>query len=542
MFVPEITDPFALELPTKFQEFRPGQIQVLKQILDSKKKITIVQAPTGAGKTLIMAALQRLTNQKMLYLCSTIQLEEQVKNDFWYGELLKGRRNYETTFYEKEFPTINAGMCTRSKGPHCKWCCDREPAELKSKFCKGLNSCPYFTAKQRALTADLAILNMALFLNEANYIGGFSGRPWICIDEADTIEDHLLSFIELEITPRFISKLNIPPPARKTVQSAWTEWAETKARPKIVTRLNELKGNWGTADIQEEQALERMLNRLDFFLENVDETWVYSEEKNTRGGKSFVFRPTYVSKFAQDKIWQHGQRFLLMSATIISATQMCKDLGIERSDMQFIDLKSDFDPMRRPIYYIPSVAVSNKTKDTDWPILVRGLDKSLDKYKSQKVLVHTVSGALADFVKQKSKYSSRMITYGGKSGVKREDALKEFMDAKESKVLVSQSMDRGVDFYGDLCRINIILKVPYLNLGDAQVSKRVYGSRDGNMWYAVHTWRTLVQMCGRIVRSQEDWGITEIHDKQFGDRLWAKNKNLAPAWWREALRMPKRTS
>ncbi len=100
-------------------------------------------------------------------------------------------------------------------------------------------------------------------------------------------------------------------------------------------------------------------------------------------------------------------------------------------------------------------------------------------------------------------------------------------------MIVAPSLDRGVDFKGDDCRVQIIAKVPYPYLGDKQIKARM-NLEDGQQWYTVRTIRDLVQMTGRGVRSETDYCTTYILDRGFG-RLFDMNKRLIPAWWREAV-------
>ena len=83
-----------LGLPEKFTEFRTHQILALERIEASKKKVVLLEAPTGSGKTLIMAALGKYLGEQVCYTCHTKQLQSQVVNDFPYAVELKGRANY----------------------------------------------------------------------------------------------------------------------------------------------------------------------------------------------------------------------------------------------------------------------------------------------------------------------------------------------------------------------------------------------------------------------------------------------------------------
>lgn len=529
-----MTAPASLNLPSKFREFRPGQLRALGVLSETSKRWVIVQAPTGTGKTLLAAAAQRMLNTRMLYVVKTKQLQDQILDDFPYAQVLKGRANYPTLNFRGKFPHINASLCTKSRENHCRWCCDREDA--KEERCNAPRDCPYHVAKAHVLGAkDLGVLNISLFLAEANYVGGFSGWPWVTLDEADTLESSLMSAVEFRLPKRLVQTLHIPPPDRKTKEESWVRWAKESVRPALTERLEKAQSEWSIENLKEEEELTRALARLEFFLSDVETApWVYTPSDE------YVLKPVFIAKHANHYLWRHGERFLLMSATIIDPRQTARDLGIPYSDVEFVDLPSEFDPRRRPVYYLPAASVSHATKSTAYPVLLKGLDKSLDLYGDRKVLVHTVSASLARYVYEHSRHSGRMLVYGF-NGLGREKVLETFKASEKPAVLVAQSMDRGVDLPDALARVVIILKVPYPDLGDRQVSKRVYASKDGKSWYQTQTWRTLVQMSGRGMRHERDSCVVEILDAQFGERLWPQSKRLAPRWWTEALVMDSET-
>jgi len=126
----------------------------------------------------------------------------------------------------------------------------------------------------------------------------------------------------------------------------------------------------------------------------------------------------------------------------------------------------------------------------------------------------------------------RALTY--RNARERDTTLAKFL-ASDNTVLFAPSFDRGIDLVGDQCRVIVIAKVPYPYLGDKQVSKRLY-TRGGQVWYAMQTVRTIVQMSGRAMRSAEDHAETYILDSKFID-VWKENKRMFPGWWRDAVKM-----
>ncbi|RLI82567.1 hypothetical protein DRP04_03665, partial [Archaeoglobales archaeon] len=53
-------------------------------------------------------------------------------------------------------------------------------------------------------------------------------------------------------------------------------------------------------------------------------------------------------------------------------------------------------------------------------------------------------------------------------------------------------------------------------------------------WYNEEAIRQLVQVCGRICRGPDDFGITVILDQKFGD-LYKRYPDKFPHWFKEAL-------
>ena len=115
----------------------------------------------------------------------------------------------------------------------------------------------------------------------------------------------------------------------------------------------------------------------------------------------------------------------------------------------------------------------------------------------------------------------------------KERALKvnRHMESTNPTVIISPSITEGYSFDDDLARFQIIAKVPYPFLGDRQVKARMELDRD---WYTLQTVMTVIQACGRIVRSETDRGITYILDSDF-ENLFRNNEKFFPTWFKESI-------
>ena len=101
----------------------------------------------------------------------------------------------------------------------------------------------------------------------------------------------------------------------------------------------------------------------------------------------------------------------------------------------------------------------------------------------------------------------------------------------EGSILISPSMMEGFDFKDDLCRWQVVAKVPYLYLGDRQIAARAAMNDD---WYKMRAVMSIIQESGRICRSESDSGITYILDSDFL-KLYSSSKRMFPTWWTEAV-------
>ncbi len=523
-------------LPAKFTSFRAGQRETIDDIIAERNagtKLTLLSAPVGSGKSAIGVASGH--GKRTLYVCTTKQLQDQIAADFPNAVVLKGRSNYVCL---KDPENLTAEHCTKAVGKrNCKWCkypsgCEGHDDHSYRGPCACVANCEYVQTKTRALAADLAVLNIHLFMTEANFVGGFSGWEYMVVDECDLIESALMSFVDVTLTKRQIEILGLNPPSRKTVEEAWIDWMNKQALPKCGEMIEYLQSEYTTYNIRLQNELENLYRKLKFASYEIPKgNWVFIPDEYR-----WSFKPVFVSKYAQRYLWDHTKAVMAMSATLVNPRQFCKDLGFDPKDAEMYEIDSTFPVENRLIKYTPKGNVTFKTFDQEFPKVIRGLEDVLAKHPNDKVLVHAVSYGnmrqILETVNEKSR--ARMIWHEGSKD--RLDALERFRNATYPAVLVSPSMDRGIDLPYDACRVIVVMKVPYASLKDKQISSRVYSAADGSEWYATNTIRTIVQATGRATRAADDFSVSYILDGQFG-RLYGEHKMIFPKWWREALVM-----
>lgn len=522
-------------LPSWAPALRGGQGEAIRGIVDAYHggaRVAFLDAPTGAGKTLIAhCAMQELGARRTLYVCSSRSLQDQFVRDFPNAVVIKGRQNYPTLDYPNAFPQITCDDCNRGESSSCMMCID-DPSvrpRLHCSFCHG--GCPYQAAKFEAAGAPLAVLNTHYFLAEANAqsifgagTSGFGIMPdLVIVDEADTLENVILSYAEVKVSAFMMRRLGIKSPDKKTVADSWQTWITDVAAPAVIRALSRVGRSQEVEAIRARKRLRNVLTGLGAAAVN-NGNWVYTGYD--RG--DVIFKPLKVDSLAPQLLWRHGGRFLLMSASLISSHQIAASLGLT-SPHATVTMPSSFPVARRPIILRPRANMSKAGQETDLPVMESEIRRIMETHPDERILVHTVSFDLAAKL-TKALDDPRTMTYA--SSRERDAALARFQSTPGA-VLIAASLDRGIDLPHDMCRVVVIAKVPFGNLGDKQVSARLH-SNGGQTWYTVETIRTLVQMTGRGMRSSSDWCASYIVDKQFM-RLYRENKHLFPRWWTEAI-------
>lgn len=524
-------------MPEWVKEFRPHQWDVIQQVTEAFKSVDVVflQAPTGTGKSLIGESSRRIQGGNSIYACTTKALQDQFVNDYPYAKVIKGRSNYLTQSGMMDqfgnpapkyfnYSAITCADCTfNPRTDNCRWCMDR-------------NFCPYVVAKGRAERAELAVLNTSYLFTIVSKIGnssGFLNRNLAIMDEADMLESELLSHVEVAVSNRRMALMGLEPPKKKTVEASWLEWVNDAAIPAVSRYLKSLPNPYDSTstadDIKEYGSISELVAKLrNLAIELPHGGWIY--DGYDKGDA--IFRPIKVGKFGNQLLWPYADKFLLMSATILSADLMAEELGLNGS-YELVDVPSTFPVENRQIHVVPIADMSFKNREQAWPNMVQGVSGVLRRHPDERILIHTVSYELAKYLYDnldKGEHNRPILTYS--TSRDKDGVLKEYK-SKSNSVLLAPSMDRGIDLPDDMCRVQVVAKIPFPNIKDRRINARMW-SPGGTAWYRVQTIRTLIQMTGRGVRSEDDWAATYILDSQFGTNLM-KSKYLFPKWWSDAL-------
>ena len=190
-------------------EFRKYQLEsimfIIKSIITDNRETSIIEAPTGSGKSLITiiaaGVLSEYYNLKSYILCSDLFLWQQYADvidnmhlkKFGY---LKGSQGNYTCFMNKQ--DLSNGRCRLMKISYM---------QLKNKdwrernFFNCVDTCVYMQQRFRAERSDVTLLTYQLWLYFMNYVNetqtkssSFPSRPVIFCDECHNIPNLVQQF------------------------------------------------------------------------------------------------------------------------------------------------------------------------------------------------------------------------------------------------------------------------------------------------------------------------------------------------------------
>ena len=115
-------------------------------------------------------------------------------------------------------------------------------------------------------------------------------------------------------------------------------------------------------------------------------------------------------------------------------------------------------------------------------------------------------------------------------GDERNRIIDDFSASKRKSVLVGASIKDGVDFKGDICRFQIMFKIPYPQRNEL-VNYRMEQDRS---WYFYQAVMAIMQAYGRGIRDMDDYCTMYIIDSSF-EYLFNYNRRFFNKYFEEAV-------
>ncbi len=417
--------------------------------------------------------------------------------------------------------------------------------------------CDYFGALTEAQNARFFIGNnqYLMGLNSAAHI--LPQRTFLICDEAHNLASAMTNFYALDLSVRSIERLLGVPSFEEASKddsvmaqrnrrlTPWTpssvdEWGfpgvpsvliDTPDRVReigsqvwyyyLVALKEEVEkriedGKYNEKDLSYAYNFINRLSDIDLLM-NKWKNWIWS--KDDEDYPSFVtFKPIDIKDQSDGLLLGLGKHRIFLSATIPSIDIFTDELGLNRDETTFIEVKySSFPVGNRPI--ITTIKGGkmgySARNETSFIQTAQAISKIMDLHPDEKGLILPYTDAIEERVCEElsdfgSQYRNRLVRHG-KHPQERNEVFADFnADDGGNDVLISTYANQGYD--GKVCGFSIIVKLPFPALGDTRTRMKMKANDD---WYKSETAAYLMQMMGRIVRSQTDTGVTYIIDPAF---------------------------
>lgn len=510
--------PPAEEAPDHFPlpSFRPGQREAL---LDAARGLCAgrsvqLEAPVGSGKSPLAIALARWAGGALI-TTPLNSLVDQYERDFGGVRdvaVIKGRDNYG---------------CDRTGGSAAT-----APCTYSSQARKNCQ-CPFTKAKLSALERPVLVTSMAMAMT-APWI---PDKPLVIIDEAHNLEAGVARQVSLEFREE---DFELPAEgAPMKVHLAWLGQAVEVARDKSEALEEEIDAIYGGATerdgvawvppdlVKARDHWRSLVMRIGEVLldsKATAEPWVVQERRGPGGARRVAYQPVTGTRFVRSKLLAKGRFAVLLTATPPTAHEVGLGDGVQR-----IVMPMRWPRQRRPIVLDYRGNMSKGQREASLPAVAKGIvDHAMGK-----TIVHAHAYSLARALSDELRRLK--VPHVLQDPEDREASLQRWVRGLE-EIFVSVRMNEGLDLRDDMCRTQVLAKVPWPDLGDPWVQARIEAM--GDAWMHREVARSITQAYGRAVRSEQDWANFVVLDQGF-EAFYRRDKDLFPGWFREAVGLPK---
>jgi Rad3-related DNA helicase len=498
-------------------EYRGAQETALRRIreaFEAGNDVVLVRAPTGSGKSLLARAVagcaktpgetDHVESYGAYYTTPQVSQLDDVAGDALLDDfaIIRGKGNYDCILPGETETPVTEAPCARETGFDC-------PVKHR---------CPYFSDRAIASNRNIAAMTLAYFMQTAGS-DVFGRRDVVVIDEAHGLAEWAEMYATIELSPERVPVWDACQPPEVDGLTDVEGYAERLVRV-CDRRAEELrsKAELSRAEVAERDRLSELTRELQWFLEDARDpesptTWVVDQPDGA--GTALTVKPMDPARYLHHTVWDRGNKFALLSATILDKRAFCAGTGLAPDDVALVDVPHTFPLEHRPLYDVTCGKMTYEQRDETLPAVARTLVRLMAHHPDEKGLVHAHSYAIAD------RLASRLAEMGVGDRVRTHDsenrdaALASWKREESNAVFVSVKMEEALDLHGDLCRWQVICKAPYPNTRDSRVARRLEDDQWG--WYYRTALRTVIQAAGRVVRAPDDYGATYLADSSLPD-------------------------
>jgi Rad3-related DNA helicase len=528
-----ILDFFPLSVP------RPKQVRALEyieKVVGLGYRDVVISGPCGLGKSAIGATVcaWAVTQNQLKYkaggyaLVMQKVLQDQIANEL---DALGGKTTAALIKSAVEYKCPTHRACSIGRLRKCELC--------------RTGCCTYKLAKERFINAAYAVTNYPYFWTERYHVGELEPRRALICDECGNLATHITRFVEVQISEDklvdYAPLLEDTNLRQFTEASDFLKWVTKTYLPSVKEQVEILAAlaDGTSADdetlklaFEVEQHYIKTKNAVEEYQRNPFD-WVYWKTEEEGAPVVLTLRPIEAAPYFTEMLGKASDLRIYMSAYPGSKAVFCRELGLKPDRVAWLSLASSFPVENRPVILATVGSLSRTNVQQNLPSALRMVEKIANRHP-ERGLIHTNSYALAKEVVAflaKTAHASRVIFPD--EADKREAAILKHKGQKGA-ILISPSIAEGFDFKDDAARWQIVLKTPFRSLSDRQTVVKAERSPE---WYKLEAFKTLLQACGRICRTETDTGVTYLLDED-SKRLLAEVDQHIPKWFKDSIIYP----
>ena len=524
-----------------FNPPRQTQVDVLNWIEDvvtnTNKRYIVCECPVGTGKSHIGVTAARWISEGdkpgSSYVVTPQRiLQQQYENTFKHKGTdfmvsLYGKSNYECA---SRNTTCDVGSLLKPKCTHC----------------------PCAAARQSFKRSSCGVTNYSLLTSPFPLVA----RNTLVLDECHNIEQILCDADAVQLSKGRCNYMNVAWKPETSTREEIIFWIIDSVYEAASTKAEELAEycdrvlSSGSVSSQQAKTIQsansffQFVEKLEILVNELQSSdtffndWVF-----VKSNGMYTFKRLYAAHAFKNFIEPlASERIIMLSSTVLDINVFCKSLGISRNEVAYISTDSPFSAEHRPVFYKPIMKMNAQwAADDNEPGREKMLKAMIDicnKQKNNSGIVHTGNYKISQWlVSALEKKIPQKILHHNPSedeASDRNQIISAFTSssAMNPSLLISPSITEGLDLAGDVARFAIFAKIPFGNLGDEWIKRRMEIS---SRWYQIQALIEVIQGAGRVVRSEDDWGEVYILDSSWG-YLFSQMEGTIPNWWKIAYR------
>jgi len=155
--------------------------------------------------------------------------------------------------------------------------------------------------------------------------------------------------------------------------------------------------------------LQELRSELNWFVSDARDpesptTWVVDQPDGA--GTPITIKPVDPARYLHHTVWDRGNNFALLSATILNKRAFCRGVGLDPSTVALVDVDHTFPVENRTLYDVARGKMTYDSRDETLPKVAKTLVRIAAAHPDEKGLVHCHSYAI------QSELRRRLVRFG----------------------------------------------------------------------------------------------------------------------------------